>query len=259
MYTESARRHSVRALVNEEQSMKKDKLYELTAVFIIITLLCSLSLLAGCKPKFAKPPLIFANDELYQYHDHLIGHIPELDDNWTYIGEIMSTVQGDMIPSENLQANTEIIGAEIYHSLNSLIKVNSKEFYGDCIIVVFEGQCSQYVSSMEHDSIEELLNATADDGMLLLIDGVMYRMRSTYSGGDDFQPGEKHKYLGDIQDAVPAKERPVDSFQINNYFVGAKVYQILSGSKATDELIVIYGDTCFEYKAILIMENENDT
>lgn len=71
-------------------------------------------------------PMVYVNDILYKQSISQISY-PERTDEFLYLGKIESAVSGDHgntdgVPSENFQANTSIIGAEVYQ-------------YGDDVVV----------------------------------------------------------------------------------------------------------------------------
>jgi len=107
------------------------------------------------------------------------------------------------------------------------------EFFGDTIVVDYYGQRSQYIATGLNDEIYEVYQASADNGMLLQIDSIMYKMRSWHQG-DDFQLDDGCLYLGEIQSSVPEDQRPEKDFQVNNtydFMIGAKVYKLPPGGE----------------------------
>ena len=191
-------------------------------------------------------PLIRINNVMYQEYDTSTARIAQkLDDTWVFVGKIESFMHETREPVENFQANTNIIGAEVYHSSEGSIVVNARsnlplvkgeEFFGDSIIVVIRypiypySECRQYIAQELFGEVYTLLSATADYGNLLYANENMYELElilSPYNPQDD---GMYHTsdYLGEILGQVPENEQPLENFFVNYIMigVGAKVYRL---------------------------------
>lgn len=72
------------------------------------------------------PPMIYVNDILYQRQKKVSEE--KLTEEYTYIGDIESTVPSSEAPRENFQANDDIIGAELYQYQNSIIVVFNQNY-----------------------------------------------------------------------------------------------------------------------------------
>ena len=71
-------------------------------------------------------PMICINRALYQ----IVGNQPDLlgkEDEFSYLGEISSKVSSSQKPTEDFQANDDIIGSKVYQ-------------YDECIVVEINGQ-----------------------------------------------------------------------------------------------------------------------
>ena len=71
-------------------------------------------------------PMICINRALYQ----IVGNQPDLvgkEDEFSYIGEISSKVGSSQKPTEDFQANDDIVGSKVYQ-------------YDECIVVEINGQ-----------------------------------------------------------------------------------------------------------------------
>ena len=198
------------------------------------------------------PTSVFVNDHLYQIHIlDSWGHsddIPELDDTWNYLGDINSVIL-DALPTANFQANTAIKGAKVYHSKNGSIKVNihscefvrPQEFYGDSIIIDFYGRRSQYIAKDLISQVSEIYDICFDYGMLLRLNGVMYRVSSfmefveSDSAEGTFILDGDYVYLGKILSSVPENELPTEDFQVNNPYLYTHMAEVYSISHSTSD------------------------
>ena len=203
---------------------------------------------------------LFVNDTLYEIYVlnsfGLSADIPDLDDSWTYLGNIQSTVPHGELPNENLQANSEVKGAEVYHSSNGKIYVQTfelvrpAEFYGDTIVIDYKGQRSQYIATGLLDSIYEFYYASRERGVLLCINGVLYHMRAWHRDNNAFHLSDEYTYLGVISSSMDENQRPTEDFQVNNtypFFIGRQVYQLPPQDKTES---IIYNDL------VVVYENE---
>ena len=74
-------------------------------------------------------PMIYVNDTLYIQSSDQQGY-PELKDDFIYLGQIASNVTNnqsdtDGVPKENFQANTHIVGCEVYqYGQNIVVKIS---------------------------------------------------------------------------------------------------------------------------------------
>ena len=80
---------------------------------------------------------MFINDRLYVLRAWASGGGGRLDDGFVFLGEIESSVSPNVIPTENFQANDEIVGARVYKM------PPDSEFLGD-IVVMFRGRRLYY-------------------------------------------------------------------------------------------------------------------
>lgn len=62
-------------------------------------------------------------DLLYQSYDKGSHLALKMNDSWTFVGEIES-VSKTALPNDNLQANFEHVGTDVYHSSNGCFTVN---------------------------------------------------------------------------------------------------------------------------------------
>ena len=112
-------------------------------------------------PGGSLPPGVLVNDGWYSAFRTFI--VPELDDSWTFIGEIQSNVRN---PSDNLSSNTVPVGSRVYHSYEGRITINewgfagwlSTYWYGDTIIVVVGEQHQQFISQRDSNRRIDMLN-----------------------------------------------------------------------------------------------------
>ncbi|MDF2845650.1 MAG: putative entericidin like toxin protein [Herbinix sp.] len=79
--------------------------------------------------RYDRPPFVFVNDTLYKRYKEVTSK--EMDDSYTFLGNIESSVSTFESPKENFQANDDIIGAEVYQS-------------GDNIIILYNGYYTLY-------------------------------------------------------------------------------------------------------------------
>lgn len=207
---------------------------------------------------YALPPMVLVNDVMYQSYDFRSGVSQILDDTWTRVGEIESSVSLTEKPTENLQANCEFVGTEVYHSSSGRITVNpygsdiiknDEEFFGDSIILAYKGEYHQYIAIKEYDKVNELLKAMSDYGMLLQVDGVMYTLRAHGSVGA-YKLDDTYVYLGEILSSVPENERPTEDFQVNSLVVevGSKIYKLPPDHISGCDFVVICGNYGYQYK-----------
>ena len=113
-----------------------------------------------------KPPMLFVNDVLY-----LPGvapwYIPELNDDWTFVGEIQSlTEHHNIVPTEHLQTNSyPALGAKVYHFSDGRIRISRdndgvysyREIYGDSLIVIANWGKSHFISTEARDRLSEIM------------------------------------------------------------------------------------------------------
>lgn len=73
-------------------------------------------------------PMVYVNDTLYQ----IVGNQPNLADKeskFILLGEIESKVSSSQEPKENLQANDDIVGAEVYQYENDIVVQINGEYF----------------------------------------------------------------------------------------------------------------------------------
>ena len=222
-------------------------------IIMTVTLLLLLAIGSGCQQRDVAPPLILLNDVMYKMYDDRPSIEQDLIENWAYVGKVESCVGLSEIPKKNFQANTRIVGAELYHSNEGRIIIRNYsgaalvsvgEFFGDCIIVAFEGQYYQYIALAEFGKVDELMRISADDGKLLLVNGVIYRLGMMKSR-DDFQLDDTYIYLGRIASKVSAYVHPTENFQSNSPFisVGSEIYEMPQSDDAYADILVIDSDS----------------
>ena len=68
-------------------------------------------------------PMVYVNNKLYQYTDSQLD-FTDKESQFTYLGEIESKVSSSQEPKENFQANDDIVGAKVYSSLLSILKIS---------------------------------------------------------------------------------------------------------------------------------------
>jgi len=205
----------------------------------------------------AAVPAVFVNDTYFRiYTDEQHHSIPDLDDTWVYLGNILNSVPGWESPTQNFQSNNEaMIGAQIYHSSGGRIPVTNsawgdpleEEVIGDSVIVIFEGSWLWYISEETHSEVIEVMNAVVRHS--LMIDGFIYSLMAT-AGGEDFSLSDNHVFLGEVASAVSLYEYPTENLQANrDIVVGAKVYRLPSGESSD---IVVFFDAYarFYYKQL---------
>lgn len=78
-------------------------------------------------------PMVYVNDILYKQSGNQISYA-EKKEEFIYLGKIESAVSGDHgntdgVPAENFQANTSIIGAEVYQYGDDIVVRISKEYW----------------------------------------------------------------------------------------------------------------------------------
>jgi len=134
-------------------------------MLIVIVLTSIFAVGSGCTHKDALPPLLMVNDVMYQSYTDNPNIAQELADSWNYIGKVESCVGLTELPRINFQANHKIVGAEIYHSFEGRIEVHNydrnsqgdrKEFFGDSVIVTYNGLYFQYLALEEVERVNEL-------------------------------------------------------------------------------------------------------
>lgn len=177
-------------------------------------------------------PSVFVGDKYFRIHDERQDIVPEIDDTWTYLGDVLETVPSYELPESNFQANTDIVGAEIYHCAESRIPVTistwgdaiDEEIIGESIIVVFGGQRLLYITESAHNEVMEVMeNSVARS--CIMVDGELYIFMGTVTG-NDYPYSEEHIYLGEVTDAVSMNEYPTENLQANrDEVVGAEAYQ----------------------------------
>ncbi len=73
----------------------------------------------------SRPPLIFVQDTKFMIDK--VRTIEELGidfiNDCIYLGDITSSIPSHLSPTENFQANTDIVGAHLYKSYNGIIAV----------------------------------------------------------------------------------------------------------------------------------------
>lgn len=205
----------------------------------------------------APMPMVMVNDLLYQSYDYGSHLAQKLDNSWNLIGKIESISETKQ-PTENLQANFAIAGASVYHSSTGCFTVNpygndflvtDKEYFGNGIIVDYEGEYYQLIAEDEVSEVAKLRDEMSDYGQLLRVDGVTYLLRSKASGGN-FKLDNNYVYLGEVISVVSEDERPTEDFQTNSLLVGvgSEIYKLPSDDISGNDLVVICGSNRYEYK-----------
>jgi hypothetical protein len=189
---------------------------------------------------------VFVNDTYYQFFADQQSVVPELDKTWKYIGDIQSASEGLKAPTINFQASFDMIGAKIYHSYKGRIPVTNsiwgdtldEEVIGDSIIVVFEGKRYLYITGDAWNEAYKIMESVEMSS--LLVDGVMYILRGTASGGE-FSLNDDYVFLGEVESAVSLYELPTENFQANReYVVGKRVYMLPSGE--INDIVVLINE-----------------
>ena len=207
------------------------------------------------------PPMLFINNEQYEIFTRIDDYIPVIDDLWEYIGLIESVVERTEKPSENLQANTPIMGAAVYYSSSSSILFNvfdrdivrDEVWVGNSVIVDNQGERLQYITPSLLDEIRSFKEDSSEYGILLQIDGATYIMRLCVAGGK-LELDDGYILLGEVSSSVPETQRPTENMQVNNtydHMIGANVYRIPPGfSIAGHDLVLVTDNTMLLYYSL---------
>lgn len=102
---------------------------------IVIAVVIMVLLLQGCiqqrseEDRFMMPPLIYVNGTLYKSHSEASQ---EEVDNCVYLGEIQKSVSPDQAPYQELQANSDIVGAAVYNSGSDIVVLLNDQYWKYC-------------------------------------------------------------------------------------------------------------------------------
>ena len=200
---------------------------------------------------WAAVPAVFVNDEWYRIYDERQEIVPELTDEWVYIGDIQSIAPAHEPPTENFQANFGQLGARLYRNNETRIPVKTgswlasidEEVIGDGILVEFEDKHILFVSETAHDEVMEIMNAVERDS--LMIDESIYSLMGS-SSGDNSIDLDKCVFIGEVKNAVSVYELPGEHLQGNReYAIGAKVYRLPEDHK--DDIIIFHFPGSYNY------------